>query len=119
MSGTKSFLRAVLCGAVSFLLVFFTVPALCAGWPDVLWIALCLLEPVAAALILLKGSRPLWVFAWLLAQWLLAFLLSGPLCRVWGINPEGLGIFAFLGMAVLWPAAVTLAQYLALRLLRR
>ena len=47
----KKFIPAALCHIITFLLTMWFVPALCSGWPDILWISLRIIAAVAVMVI--------------------------------------------------------------------
>jgi len=110
------------CGVLSFLTVFLAVPGLPSPCPDPVWMALDLLVPTALALLLAGRLRPIpapWLWLGLPVQYILLFLFRTPISRGLGIHLEGLGGFEYLFTAAVWPALVTLIQFLTLLLLQK
>ena len=116
----KAVLVSAICGLLSLLTVFLAVPSLPKPCPDPVWMALDILGPVAVAILLMGRSIPaVWVWLGLPVQYGLLFLFSEPISRLWGMSLEGGGGFAFLFIAGVWPALVTLVQFLALLLYQK
>lgn len=114
----KLFVSAI-CGLFSCLIEFVAIPLVFStspllGAPDFIWMALRILLPVAAAVLLL---RRIWhipsgfVWAGLPVQYLLLFFWAKQISGIIGITLDGLGGFEYLFEAAVWPFAVTLLQF--------
>ena len=113
-SVAKLLLPGLLCGAASFVLAFLFIPSACIAWPDWLWIGCKLLLPLGAAWMLL-GQKPLWtLWPGLAVQYALLWQFAQPVARLNGIHLGGLGGFAYLFEAAVWPLGITLLQLLVL-----
>ena len=84
-----------------------------------LWIGCKLLLPLGAAWMLL-GQKPLWtLWPGLAVQYALLWQFAQPVARLNGIHLGGLGGFAYLFEAAVWPLGITLLQLLVLWAVRK
>jgi len=113
-------LLSVLWGAVSFVFVFFFVPTFMVGAPDIIWISICIVAPVIAAIIIFKkwNIRPLFVVAGMLIQFALLVLLNNRVARKWGMNLSGLGVFEYFSLFV-YPVTIAVFSWVFIKFLNR
>lgn len=113
---------STICGLLSFFIEFVAIPlffstSMFLGIPDFIWMALRILMPVAAAVLLIRRiwhipSGFIWVG--LPIQYLLLFFWAKQISGIIGITLDGLGGFEYLFEAAIWPFVATLLQFFVL-----
>lgn len=118
-----SIAAAAICGAVTFAVVFFLVPAFASGIPDFLWMAANVIFACGAALLIfekLLPAKPLFVLASAVFQFILLLIFAKPVSDLLGFNLDsGFGGFEFIGFSVPWIIGTTAAQFITLLIFRK
>lgn len=115
---------AAVCGAATFAVVFFLVPAVASGVPDFLWMAAnVIIACVSAVLIFEKliPASPIYIPASAVFQFILLLIFADPVSDLLGINLDsGFGGFEFfVGFALPWIIGTTAAQLITLLIFRK
>lgn len=114
----------LICGAVTFMIDFWLIPAfVMQGIADWIWMGLMLLLPIVLAVILLNcigGYKPISVFWGILVQYLIIAVAFRSLASWLGFRlGYGFETLRFLIYVILLPLGVTVAQFLSLLVISR
>lgn len=111
----KPLVISLIGGLLSFLIVFIVVPRFALGVPDALWLTVGALMAVAVpAFLLWKILRipPAYIWFGLPMQYVVLFIFRHSISKTLGITLDGLGGFAYLFDAAVYPLVVTAMQFL-------
>lgn len=115
----------MLCGVLSVLIDFIVIPQMLLRLPrflrflllpDPIWISLMILIPALVAIHILEQKAHIparYVWVGLPVQYLILIIFAEPISRIghWGD-------WSYIGDAIIWPLAVTAAQFVSLIALR-
>jgi len=120
-------IMGVLCGLLSFVVIYLAVPALfMRGVADLVWIVLRLLLPAAVGVVFMEivgkcGAKYVWLG--LPVQYILLIVFAKPLSDYLGVSVEntflGFGWPQYIGSQFIWPLAVALIQVCVLTCTKR
>lgn len=113
-----STVAAVLCGAVTFGVIFFLIPTVAVGVPDFVWITANIVLACAAAFFIFEKlipTKPLYILAAPIFELVLILIFAEHAADSVGINLDSaFGGFEFAGFALPWIFGATAAQLITL-----